>query len=195
MKITPQARARQIVAANKDKLDELFKGNFNIRRELLEVICVEVGPTGARQLELGLPGLYLSILARQTGKDGDKEAYDLFKELGGELDTPRPMRPGGVAGNAARDFAVDLLSTGLRIEYPELFGTANDATAEGVSAADIVRVAIEDAGLDCINHRVLEDQAPTPRSMEKAVRRFRQNGRYRELFWPNPGVIDEKDPL
>ena len=63
MKITPQARARQIVAANKDKLDELFKGNFNIRRELLEVICVEVGPTGARQLELGLPGLYLSILA------------------------------------------------------------------------------------------------------------------------------------
>jgi hypothetical protein len=195
MKITPQARAKQLVAANKDKLNELFKGDVNIRRKLLEVICVEVDPTGARQLKLGLPGLYLSILARQTGKDGDKEAYDLFKEIGGELDTPRPKRPGGVSENAARDFAVDLLSTGLRIEYPELFRTANDATAEGVSAVDIVRVAIEEAGLDCIDHRVLEDQAPTPRSMEKAVRRFRQNGRYRELYWPDPEANDGLDPL
>ena len=194
MKITPQARAKQLVAANKDKLNELFKGDVNIRRKLLEVICVEVDPTGARQLKLGLPGLYLSSLARQTGKDGDKEAYDLFKELGGKLDTPRPKRPGGVAGNAARDFAVDLLSTGLRIEYPELFGTANSATGEGVSAVDIIRQAIEDAGLGCIDYRASTEDAPVPRSMEQAIRRFRQHDRHRELYWPDAKAFYKVDP-
>jgi hypothetical protein len=194
MKITPQARAKQLVAANKGKLSDLFKGDINIRRDLLEVICVEVDPTGARQLKAGLLGLYLSILARQTGKDGDKEAYDLFEEFGGEVNTPRPKRPGGLAANAARDFAVDYLSTLLRIEYPELFGTANSATGEGVSAVDIIRQAIEGAGLGCIDYRASTEDAPVPRSMEQAIRRFRQHDRHRELYWPEPEAIDELGP-
>jgi hypothetical protein len=98
------------------------------------------------------------------------------------VDFERPKAPGGVARNAARDFVVSLLVTELMAEFPELSFGANTATKEGSSAVDLIRHALEDAGLGCIDYRVAADQSPAPRSLEQAVRRFRRNDEYSDLL-------------
>lgn len=178
--ITPQQRARELVAAIAPVWGRITKGDINLRREILEERYTDPGANGSRRWICGLPGLYLVSCARQ----GDKTAYDLLSEMGMELGFERPKRPGGAAANAARDFAVYFLSAELMAEFPELCPGANDATAEGVSAVDMIRKAIEDAGLGCIDYRAQNHSAPVPRSMERAVRRFCENREYRELFWP-----------
>jgi hypothetical protein len=179
--ITPAARARALVSGVKPEWDRITRGDINLRYELLQVLCVDATPVGGRKLKAGLPALYVLRCA----KDGDNVAYDLLSELGLEQDFKRPKRPGGVAINAARDFVVNLLSTVLMMEFPELYLSANSATPEGTSAVDLIRKAIEDEGLGCIDYRSQLAAEPVPRSMERAVRRFRKNSRYRELFWPD----------
>jgi hypothetical protein len=174
-RITPSERARELVLGVKPEWDRITKGDINLRYELLNVLCVDA----TLKLKVGLPTLYVLNCA----KNGDAVAYDLLSEFGLELDFERPKRPGGVAINAARDFVVDLLSTVLMMEFPELCPSANDSTPEGTSAADLIRKAIEGAGLGCIDYRGPVENAPVTRRMERAVRRFRDNASYRELFW------------
>lgn len=181
MTLTPLARAQQLVDGIRMDWGRLTKGDINLRRELLAALCVDVDPLGGLALRAGIPGLYLLICAR----NGDQTAYDLMREIGADLDFDRPKVPGGKDANAVRDFMVDLLSTVLMIEYPEISKSANDATSEGASAVDMIRKAIEDAGLGCIDYRAGKAGAPVPRSMERAVRRFRAKPKYRELFWPH----------
>ena len=181
MLMNAQERARQLVAGIASDWGRITKGDINLRRELLEELCVDVGPIGSMVLKPGIPGLYLFSCARS----GDQTAYDLLKEMGAELDFERPKAPGGKDANAARDFVVDLLSTVLMIEFPEICQGANDSTEAGTSAIDMVRKAIEDFGLASVDHRAPVGSAPVPRSMERAVRRFRQKSKYRELFWPD----------
>jgi hypothetical protein len=181
MTITPLARAQQLVDGIRTDWGRLTKGDINLRRELLAALCVDVDPLGGLTLKGGIPGLYLFVSAR----NGDQTAYDLMKEVGADLDFDRPKVPGGKDTNAVRDFIVDLLSTVLMIEYPEVSKSANDATSGGTSAVDMVRKAIEDAGLGCIDYRAGKADATVPRSMERAVRRFRAKPKYRELFWPD----------
>jgi hypothetical protein len=176
-RITPSERARELVLGVKPEWDRITKGDINLRYELLNVLCVDA----TLKLKVGLPTLYVLNCA----KIGDAVAYDLLSEFGLELDFERPKRPGGVAINAARDFVVDLLSTVLMMEFPELYHSANNATPEGTSAVDLIRKAIEDEGLGCIDYRSPLGAEPVPRSMERAVLRFRKNSRYRELFWPD----------
>lgn len=190
MGITPQERAQQLVAANAHVLERISKGDINLRREMLEELYTDLGANGLPQWKPGLPGLYLLICARQ----GDKTAYELLNDMGMALDFDRPKRPGGVDANAARDFAVYYLSAVLMDEFPELCPGANDATSEGVSAVDMIRKAIEDAGLGCIDYRAQNHEAPVPRSMERALRRFCKNPKYRELFWPEVDAPEESCP-
>ena len=180
MLVAAQKRARQLVAGIASDWGRITKGDINLRRELLEVVCVDTEPGGRLVLKPGLPGLYLCSCAR----NGDKTAYDLLKEMGYPLDFKRPKTPGGVDANAARDFVVDLLSTVLMIEFPTLCKGANDATPEGTSSVDLIRKAIEYHGLTGIASRAPSGSAPVPRSMERAVKRFRAKPKYRELFWP-----------
>lgn len=186
MATTPSARAQQLVAGIKPDWGRITKGDINLRRQLLEVLCLDEVLLGGSTLKPGVPGLYLFACAG----NGDQTAYDLLIALGADLNCVRPKAPGGKDANAARDFMVDLLSTVLMIEYPELFQGANNATEEGTSAVDMIRKAIEDAGLGCIDYRAAVTDAPVPRSMERAVRRFRNKSKYRELFWP---VFDEEE--
>jgi hypothetical protein len=180
MGITAAERAKDLVAGIAPDWGRITKGDINLRRELLEVLCVDSGGNGVQTLKRGIPGVYLLACART----GDKIAYDLLTEMGAELAFDRPKAPGGVDANAARDFVVDLLSTVLLAEFPELCPGANDATAAGASSFDMIRKAIEDAGLGCIDYQSPIGSAPVPRSMERAVRRFREKVKYRELFWP-----------
>lgn len=161
--------------------DELYSGKINVRREVLEIICIDIGPLGVRTLKPGIPSLHLFHCARS----GDQAAYDLLYEIGADLDFDRPKLPGGRDANAARDFAVDYVSTILLSEYPELCRGANNATVEGTSAVDMIRKTIEDTGLGCIDYRKRAEEAPIPRSMERAIRRFQENPKNRELFWPD----------
>ena len=176
---TPAERARKLVSEVEPAWDRITKGDINLRYELFHVLFVDATPEGGRKLKAGLPTIYVLICA----KNGDGVAYDLLSEFGFELDFKRPKRSGRVARNAARDFVADFLVTVLMLEFPELCPSANDATPEGTSAVDLIRKAIEDAGLMCIEHRAPDENAPVPRSMERAVRRFRDNASYRELFW------------
>ena len=175
---TPRGRAQQLVAAVTPLWGAIIKGDVDIRRELLDLRCVEAVSTNGRQLRPGLPGLYLV----SSAEHGDQVAFDLLSELGLTVDLERPKSPGGVAGNAARDFVVSILVTELMAEFPELSFGANTATNEGTSAVDLIRQAFEDAGLACIDYRAAPDQAPTPRSLEQAVRRFRGNSKYSDLL-------------
>lgn len=187
MGITPQERAQWLVAENAHVWERITNGDINLRRMLLEELFTEPGANSSRQRKFGLPELYLISCARQ----GDKAAYDLLSDMGVELDFDRPKAPGGVDANAARDFVVYFLSVLLMYEFPELCPGANDATPEGVSAVDMIRKAIEDAGLGCIDYRAQLHSAPAPRSMERAVRRFREKRKYRELFWPEVDAHEE----
>lgn len=187
MNMAPKERARELVAGIASDWGRITKGDINLRRELLEVLCTHTGVNGKVLLQPGLPGLYLFGCARS----GDQIAYDILKQIGAALDFARPKAPGGIDKNAARDFVVDLLSTVLLIEFPELCPSANDATPEGVSAVDLIRKEIEDAGLACIDYKASAESEPVPRSMERAVRRFRDKEKYRELFWPE--VDDGKE--
>jgi hypothetical protein len=179
MRVTPEERACELVARLAPEWGSITKGDINLWRELLDAFCFEVDPRGDRTLTPGLPTLYIWRCAQS----GDKVAYNLLAEAGAQLDFDRPKTPGGIARNAARDFTVDLLATVLMIEFPELFLSASNATAEGISAVDMVRKAIEDAGLECVDYRSPVGDEPVPRSMERAVRRFREKQRYRELLW------------
>lgn len=176
-----QKRAQHLVAGVASEWGRITNSDINLRRELLEALCLDPDSVGDLVLKPGLPGLYLFSCARS----GDKTAYDILTEIGTELDFERPKAPGGKDANAARDFVVDLLSTVLMIEFPDLCQGANDSTEAGTSAIDMIRKAIEDFGLASIDYRAPVDSAPTPRSMERAVRRFRQKSKYRELFWPD----------
>lgn len=178
MGVTPKEYAKQLVTGVIHIWDQITKGDIDIRRALLELRCVENHSKNSGPLRPGLPGLYLALSAEQ----GDQLAYDLLAELGVKVTRERPKTPGGVAGNAARDFVVSVLVTELMAEFPELSFGANTATNEGTSAVDLIRQAIEDAGLGCIDYRAAADQAPTPRSLEQAVRRFRGNSKYSDLL-------------
>jgi hypothetical protein len=180
MRVTPAERARELVAGIAPEWGRITKGDIDLRRELLDALCFDFGPGGERTLKAGLPGLYLFHCAQR----GDKAAYDLLSQAGFKLDFDRPKAPGGVDRNAARDFVVDLMATVLMVDFPQLCLSANNATAEGTSAVDLVRKALEDAGLGCVDYRSPIGDEPVPRSMERAVRRFRDKPRYRELFWP-----------
>lgn len=181
MLLVAQKRAQHLVAGVAPEWGRITNGEINLRRELLEALCLDTDPVGGLVLKSGLPGLYLFSCAR----NGDQTAYDLLKHMGAALDFERPKAPGGKDANAARDFVVDLLSTVLMVEFPELCQGANDTTEAGTSAIDIVRKAIEDFGLTSIDYRAPVGTAPVPRSMERAVRRFRQKSKYQELFWPD----------
>lgn len=181
MLMTAQGRARQLVGGIVSDWGRITKGDINLRRELLEALCLDNDPVGNLALKSGLPGLYLFSCARS----GDQTAYDLLKDIGAELNFERPKAPGGKDANAARDFVVDLLSTVLMIEFPKISQGANDSTEAGTSAIDMIRKAIEYLGLASVDYRAPVDSAPVPRSMERAVRRFREKSKYRELFWPD----------
>lgn len=181
MRVTPAERASELVRGIVPEWSRITSGDINLRRELLASLCFDFSPSGEQTLKAGLPALYLWRCAQ----GGDKTAYDLLAESGERLDFDRPKTPGGVDRNAARDFVVDLLTTALMMDFPELCLSANNATAEGVAAVDMVRKAIEDAGLGCVDYRSPVGDEPVPRSMERAVRRFRKKPQYRELFWPD----------
>lgn len=187
MGLTHAKRALRLVAGIAPDWARIIKGDINLRRELLEALCTETGGDGVMECKPGIPGLYLFTCARE----GDQVAYDILQRMGAQLEFDRPKSPGGVDANAARDFAVHLLSTVLQIEFPELSQGANDATAGGTSSVDMIRKAIEDSGLGCIDYRAPDGSAPTPRSMERAVRRFREKSKYRELFWPDIDAPEE----
>jgi len=181
MLVQTQVRARQLVAGIACDWGRITKGDINLRRELLEALCLDADPAGNLVIKPGIPGLYMFSCA----SNGDQTAYDILKGMGAELDFERPKAPGGKDANAARDFVVDLLSTVLQIEFPELSPGANDATPEETSSIDMIRKAIEDHGLGGIDYRAPVGAAPVPRSMERAVKRFRKKFKYRELFWPD----------
>lgn len=164
---------------SKQDLDRIMEGKLNLRRMLLEVICCDIAPSSNLNLKGGLPGLYLLTCA----KNGDPTAFDLLAAVGMNLNMARPKAPGGKDANAARDFLLSYLSKVLMLKYPELSDGANNATREGHSAIDVVRKALEDAGVGCIDYRAEILNCPVPRSAERAVRRFRQKPKYRELFW------------
>lgn len=177
---TPWQRAQQLVAGIAPIWGRIAEGNIILRRELLEVLCLDVCPNGRQLLKPGLPGVYLFSCARS----GDKVAYDLLRAIGVELDFGRPKKREGIDANATRDFVVHILSKILQDEHSELCEGANDATPGGTSAIDLIRKGIEAAGLGCIDYRAPIGSAPVPRSMERAVKRFREKDKYRELFWP-----------
>ena len=164
--------------SNQD-LDRIMEGKLNLRRMLLEEICCDIAPSSSLNLKGGLPGLYLLTCA----KNGDPTAFDLLTAVGMDLNMARPKAQGGKDANAARDFLLSYLSKVLMLKYPELSHGANNATREGQSAIDIVRKALEDAGVGCIDYRAEIQNCPVPRSAERAVRRFSQKRKYRELFW------------
>lgn len=177
--IPPALFATHLVKQVQPHWGRITSGKIDIRYELLNELCIDQSPNGQKQLRPGIPGLYLHVCAHK----GDQTAYDLLVALCSCPTCKRPRRPGGRPLNSARDFVVDLLSQLLIIQYPDLFAGANDATAEGVSAIDMIRKAIEDCGLGCIDYRGGAKTAPIPRSMERAVRRFREHPRYREIYW------------
>ena len=164
---------------SKQDLDKIMEGKLNLRRMLLEEICCNINSSGHLNLKLGLPSLYLFVSA----ENGDPTAFDLLTSLGMNLNMARPKAPGGKDANATRDFLLSYLSKILMLKYPELSRGANNATREGQSAIDIVRKALEDAGVACIDYRAEIQNCPVPRSAERAVRRFRLKRKYRELFW------------
>ena len=173
-------RARTLIGQiSKQDLDSIMEGKLNLRRMLLEDICCDIAHSGHLNLKRGLPSLYLLACA----KNGDPIAFDLLTDLGMELNIARPKAQGGKDANAARDFLLSYLSKVLMLKYPELSRGANNATREGQSAIDIVRKALEDAGVGCIDYRAEIGNCPVPRSAERAVRRFRQKRKYRELLW------------
>lgn len=181
MLVQTQVRARQLVAGIACDWGRITKGDINLRRELLEALCLDANTAGNLVIKPGIPGLYMFSCA----SSGDQTAYEILKGMDAELDFERPKAPGGKDANAARDFVVDLLSTVLMIEFPEICQGANDSTEAGTSAIDMVRKAIEDFGLASVDYRAPVGSAPVPRSMERAVRRFRQKSKYQELFWPD----------
>ena len=164
---------------SKQDLDRIMEGKLNLRRMLLEEICCDIAPSGHLNLKSGLPGLYLLSCA----KNRDPTAFNLLTDLGVDLNMDRPKLPGGKDANAARDFLLSYLSKVLMLKYPELSHGANNATREGQSAIDIVRKALEDSDVGCIDYRASIQDCPVPRSAERAVRRFRQKQKYQELFW------------
>ena len=184
-----QIRANQMVALLKPKWGDLSGGSINLRREVLYALYVDETDTGIATVKDGLPAIYLA----RRAKEGDQSAYDLLVELGYHPSYERPKRPGGVDRNAARDFTVYFLSSLLIDEFPELFCGANDATKEGTSAVDMIRLALENSGLACIAYRGADQCSTVPRSMEKAVRRFRNNSKYKELFWDTHQVGTEEE--
>jgi hypothetical protein len=74
---TPRGRAQQLVAAVTPIWGAITKGDVDIRRELLDLRCVEAVSTNVRQLRPGVPGLYLVSCAEH----GDQVAVDFHPEL------------------------------------------------------------------------------------------------------------------
>lgn len=178
--MTPQKRALQYAANAQQVWDTIYSGKINLRREILSIICLDTNPTSGVSLKHGLPGLYLLSLA----KNNDQTAYDLLGELGFQLDFDRPKAPGGVSANAARDFTIYFYSTLLLIEFPFLYFGANDATPAAISAVDLMREEIEKLGLGCVDYKTIHISLSNTRTIEKAIRRFTENPKNRELFWP-----------
>lgn len=179
MTATAWEAAQHLVNQIRPVWSGITSGKISLRKELLSEICIDESLTPLRQLRPGLPGLYLISCAQH----GDQVAYDLLAEIGMKPDFARPKQPGGVAINSARDFAVSILAKTLMMACPELSYGANSATQEGTSAVDLIRKALEDAGLGCIDYKASSEQAPVPRSMEQAIRRLETNEKYRELYW------------
>jgi hypothetical protein len=159
--------------------DAITSGRFDLRRILLEEIaCERVAEGEGVRLRPGIAGAYLARCAEA----GDQAAYDLLSEGGYELDCERPKRPGGRPMNALRDAAVAYLARDLLAAFPELRFSASDATPEGKSAVDLIRLSLEAEGLGVVDSRARDDQAPVSRAMERAVRRLLRGVRYREIF-------------
>ncbi|MDC0121720.1 hypothetical protein OAI29_08035 [Amylibacter sp.] len=180
MNMLTEKRAKTLIAPiTKQVWDEITGGNINLRRLQLEELCCDIDHSGNLKLKYGLPGLYLFGCL----DDGDQVAFDLLTDLGTTPNIPRPKTPGGKDANAARDFTLSYLSKVLMLECPELFQGANDTTHEGTSAIDMIRKALEDSGFGCIDNSKPSQNCPVPRSAERAVRRFREKAKYREIFW------------
>lgn len=158
--------------------DAITSGRFDLRQILLKEISCEGSEEEGVRLRPGIAGAYLVRCAEA----GDQVAYDFMRDMGYEPDFERPKRPGGRPMNAMRDAAVHFMAQELRGAFPELCLSANDTTPEGKSAVDLIRWALEAEGLGVVDSRARDDQVPVPRTMERAVRRLRQNEKYREIF-------------
>jgi hypothetical protein len=84
-----------------------------------------------------------------------------------------------------RAFVVYILALRLQDRHPALSIGANDATAVGTSAIDMIREALEEAGLACIDRQKGDSEAAGNRSMEKAIRRLLNDRDLFELFDPD----------
>ena len=180
MNMLAEKRAKTLIAPITTQVwDEITGGNINLRRLQLEELCCDINHSGSLKLKRGLPGLYLFGCL----DNGDQVAYDLLTDLGVNPNIPRPKMPGGKDANAARDFTLSYLSKVLILKCPELFQGANDTTHEGTSAIDMIRKTLEDTGFGCIDNSKPSQNCPVPRSAERAVRRFWEKAKYREIFW------------
>ena len=170
--------ARHLVGQVEPIWSELTSSAVDPRRELLRSMTVDDTGTG---LQPGIAGAYLEARTRV----GDRSAYDLMVELGMEPDFACGKRRGRPSETGMRAFIVYILALQLTDKYPAIKFGANDATAPGISAIDMIRAALEEAGLACIDRQKGDSEAAGNRSMEKAVRRMWEDQKLHELFDPD----------
>lgn len=184
MSLRAKEYAQLLVANVKPIWPDLTSSTIDPRKEVLRSLTIDDSGSG---LQPGIPGAYLAACAR----GGDQSAYDLMLEIGISPGLPRPKKQGGRAQAGMRDFLVYILVAELMAKIEELKIGSNDATEPGTSATDMIREALEAAGLACVDHRKDDSEAPSSRSMEKALRRMWSDPRYRELFDPAWTEADE----
>lgn len=172
-----EAYARHLVAQVQAIWSGLTSSDVDPRSEILRTMAVDQTGTG---LQAGIAGAYLEACARA----GDRSAYELMVELGMSPDFSRPKQQGGRTQGGMRDFVVYVLAVELMAKVEGLKLGANDATAPGTSAIDMIRAALEEAGLACIDRRTDDSDGAPSRAMEKALRRMWGDPKYRELFGP-----------
>lgn len=177
MSLQAKEYAQLLVASVKPIWPELTSSTIDPRKEVLRSLTVDEAGTG---LQPGIAGAYLAACAR----GGDRSAYELMLEIGISPGFSRPKKQGGRAQAGMRAFLVYALVAELMAKIEELKIGSNDETQPGTSATDMIREALEAAGLACIDHRKDDSEAPSSRAMEKALRRMWSDPKYRELFDP-----------
>ena len=169
--------ARHLVSRVKPLWSDLTSSKVDPRREILRSMTVD--ETGSA-LQVGIAGAYLEACVRA----GDRSAWELMVELGMEPDFDCGKRRGRPRETGMRTFVVYVLAVELMAKIEGLKLGANDGTATGTSAVDMIRAALEEAGLACIDRQKGESEAAGARSMEKAIRRMWDDPKFRELFDP-----------
>lgn len=172
-----KAFADDLVAPLKPIWSDLTSRKLDPRKAVIHSIAID---TARGTLKGGIAGAFLEACAR----NGDRSAYELMVQLGMTPEFPRPKRQGGRGQTGMRNFIVFALALQLQEKHRELSFGANDATAPGTSAVDMIRQALEDAGLPCIDRRKAPEEEAGARSMERALRDIRKNPKYRE--WLDP---------